>query len=163
MNTYLNIIGNAATTLVVKQDEYSSESNTGYQASANLSNNLYSPPIKSMTLCNVHATDSVIVDLYITKTDPILTINSNNRDTRYKVPKREYVDIEVGAENDYIEIFDSTPPVATTETYYILKRITLPIGATLVLEQNDLQYNNILYDLVISLNAVDSSVDVIIK
>lgn len=73
----------------------------------------------AMTLTNIHASDDVVVDLYIK---------------------------------------DSTPT-----TFYILKDTTIPKGVTLVLQANEINFNNNTYTLYIKLNNADSAVDIITR
>tara|TARA_R110000744_G_scaffold174833_1_gene293597 strand:- start:214 stop:609 length:396 start_codon:yes stop_codon:yes gene_type:complete len=96
--------------------------------------------IKSMTLTNVHATDSVGVQLYIT--------SHITQSTAHGLP--------IG--NDW-----TLPEQATTNTYYIFKNITIPYGVTLVLNKEDIGFDNFNYTLFIQLSASDSAVDIAIK
>ena len=52
---------------------------------------------------------------------------------------------------------------ATLGTFYILNNVKIPNGATLMLDNSDISFNNADYELKILLSAVDSAVDVIIK
>ena len=47
--------------------------------------------------------------------------------------------------------------------YYILKAVSIPVGATLSLDRDTLTFDNILYALYIQLNGSDSAVDIIIN
>ena len=135
---YQKISGDSATELVFN---YALDSNT----SSIMSNN-YSEDVnrnvnlifnREYRLTNIHASDSVTVDLYVTYLS-----GSTNR-----------------SENDV------TPITETTSDIYYLKKINLPLGATLVLEKGDLiyplKYNQNYTTLYIKLNAADSAVDVI--
>ena len=95
--------------------------------------------IKTINLANVHATDKVSVDLYLSRT--------------YKTTGRTS------------SHYDSQNTADSTDTYYIFKGLVLPIGAALQLEGKDLyiDYENIIYDIYIKLSASDSAVDVIIN
>jgi|TARA_R110002096_G_scaffold99406_1_gene220235 hypothetical protein len=124
---YKNIIGSTAVTLI---DSYTDGND--------------SQEIASISLCNVHATDSVDVDLYYS-----YTIYSHQRDTDWNTTPA----IEVTEDDDG----------STTESifnYYIIKNVTIPKAVTLNLD--NLSFNNNLYLLVIKLSAADSAVDVII-
>ena len=115
-----------------------------YQNITGSSANLISSPdhIKydytSMNICNVHATDSVSIDLYLYRT---------------------YGDAIGGYEKD--------TETKTQETYYLINSLTIPNTVTLQLKDSDLliDYETILplYDLRIKLSASDSAVDIIIN
>jgi len=75
-------------------------------------------PIKSMSLANIHASDSVSVDVFLAN---------------------------------------------PTDNYYIIKNVVIPFAATLVLDEELVNYNTNVYNLYIKLSAGDSAVDVIIK
>jgi len=109
---YSNITGNSAQVLIAKR-----------RVSNNLTSNIdltfNALNIKNIILSNKHATDAVIVDMYI---------------------------------------YD-----ATLGTFYILNNVKIPNGATLMLDNSDISFNNADYELKILLSAVDSAVDVIIK
>jgi|TARA_R110000787_G_scaffold278036_2_gene387634 hypothetical protein len=88
----------------------------------------------SISLCNIHDTDSVDVDLY------------------YYNAKYEYQDPTNWNE-----------PTETATTYYILKNTTIPKGVTLKLnEDNSISFKKP-YSLLIKLSASDSALDVIIN
>ena len=94
----------------------------------------------NMRLCNVHATDSVKVDLYLYKTEADL-----------ETENRSYV----GQEGNWNAL-------ATVEkTYYILKNVEIPFGVTLLLNEEVLSHNSNKYELYIKLSASDSAVDII--
>mgnify|MGYP003659041062 FL=1 len=95
----------------------------------------------NMRLCNVHATDSVGVDLYLYKTE----ID--------KEGERTYV----GQGGNWNAL------VPVEETYYILKNLEIPFGVTLLLNEEVLNYNHEKYDLYIKLSASDSAVDISIS
>lgn len=115
---YQNITGNTAVTLISNYDNTVS---------------LSLEELKYIYLTNVHATDSCIIDLYITKVEPYDYTNQSSND--YTV----YEDI--------------------TSTYYLLKQVTIPFGVTLKLGRDDLKYDEI-YTLYLQLGAADSAVDV---
>ena len=50
-----------------------------------------------------------------------------------------------------------------TDNYYIIKNVVIPFAATLVLDEELVNYNTNVYNLYIKLSAGDSAVDVIIK
>jgi len=119
-NIYKNITGNVAEILVSMKDQVLE--------------------IPHISVANIHATDSVAVSLYVSKTD------SADAEERALVGQ--------GGNWD---------PLATTVyTYVIIQKLTLPVNSSVVLEQPELSYNNTKYDLYIKLNASDSAVDVII-
>jgi hypothetical protein len=100
----------------------------------------------SMMLCNIHSSDSVTVDLYITRTSDGELPPNDKDDTRTFVGENGNWD-----------------PLPTTRfDYHILKNMVIPKGATLKLDNNDLFFDNTLYDLYIKLSASDSAVDVIL-
>ena len=93
----------------------------------------------NMRLCNVHATDSVKVDLYLYKTE----ID--------KEGERTYV----GQGGNWNAL------VPVEETYYILKNLEIPFGVTLLLNEEVLSHNSNKCELYIKLSASDSAVDII--
>jgi hypothetical protein len=96
--------------------------------------------IKCINLCNVHASDSVLVDLYL-----------------YKKPSSNYSP----SYDDHADVNNET---ITNLSYYMLKNTKIPYGSTLQLEASDFLIDkNITQTLYIKLNASDSAVDVIIK
>ena len=135
---YQRISGDSATELVFN---YALDSNT----SSIMSNN-YSEDVnknvklifnREYRLTNIHASDDVTVDLYVSYLSGSTNLSGN----------------------------DVTPITETTSDIYYLKKIKLPLGATLVLEKGDLiyplKYNQASTTLYIKLNAADSAVDVI--
>ena len=135
---YQKISGDSATELVFN---YALDSNT----SSIMSNN-YSEDVnknvklifnREYRLTNIHASDDVTVDLYVSYLSGSTNLSGN----------------------------DVTPITETTSDIYYLKKIKLPLGATLVLEKGDLiyplKYNQASTTLYIKLNAADSAVDVI--
>ena len=95
------------------------------------------PPLKKISICNIHSSNSVLVDLYL--------YNTNESD----VPD---------ANNDWTVI-------TTTNTYYIIKYVKILKGSTLILEEDDLLIDSksIEYDLYVKLDQSDSAVDIIIN
>tara|TARA_R110002020_G_scaffold6781_1_gene28804 strand:- start:189 stop:695 length:507 start_codon:yes stop_codon:yes gene_type:complete len=90
--------------------------------------------LKSIHIANIHVTDSVQVDLYL----------------QDKYPGNLNTDPTIN--EDSTSAFD----------YYIVKGLTIPYRTSIILEERDLEYDTN-YNLVISLNASDSAVDLIIK
>jgi hypothetical protein len=80
--------------------------------------NTKTKPIKSMSLANIHASDSVSVAVFLAN---------------------------------------------PTDNYYILKNVVIPFGVTLILDENDIDYDTSVYNLYVKLSAGDSAVDVIVK
>jgi|2_EtaG_2_1085320.scaffolds.fasta_scaffold19498_2 hypothetical protein len=101
-------------------------------------NELKNNNIKSMNICNIHASDRVAVDLYLYRT---------------------YGDAIGGYEKD--------TETKTEESYYLINSLIIPNTVTLQLKDSDLliDYETILplYDLRIKLDAGDSAVDIIIN
>jgi len=97
--------------------------------------------VNCLKLCNIHASDAVVLDLYIT-----YTIRDRSSDTR----------TNVGDNGNWDEL------TTITNTYYILKNISIPKGVTLVLDNKELSFDTKRYDLYIKLDQSDSAVDVIV-
>ena len=95
----------------------------------------------NMRLCNVHASDSVGVDLYLYKTE-----------------------IDEAGDRAYVGQGGNWNALDTTvTTYYLLKNVVIPFGVTLLLNEEVLNYNHEKYDLYIKLSASDSAVDLSIS
>tara|TARA_R100001377_G_scaffold78995_2_gene56972 strand:- start:275 stop:742 length:468 start_codon:yes stop_codon:yes gene_type:complete len=103
-----------------------------------------SQKLDNVSLCNVHAADSVNVDLYYCYTIYQQQLNTD---------------------------WNTTPPIESTENddgsitesifiYYVIKNVTIPKGTTLNLDT--LSFDNTLYQLKIKLNNSDSAVDLVI-
>ena len=103
-----------------------------------------SQKLDNVSLCNVHAADSVNVDLYYCYTIYQKQLNTD---------------------------WNTTPPIESTENddgsitesifiYYVIKNVTIPKGTTLNLDT--LSFDNTLYQLKIKLNNSDSAVDLVI-
>ena len=75
-------------------------------------------PIKSVSLANIHASDSVSVDVFLAN---------------------------------------------PTDNYYIIKNVVIPFATTLILEEDEVDYNTSVYNLYVKLSASDSAVDIIIR
>ena len=80
--------------------------------------NTKSRPIKSVSLANIHASDSVSVAVFLAN---------------------------------------------PTDNYYIIKNVVIPFGVTLLLDEDEMDYDTATYNLYVKLSAGDSAVDVIIK
>ena len=104
----------------------------------------------NMTLCNVHASDSVDVDLYLTRE---IDTDYKTDQTSESVEARSYV----GEHGNWDE--SST----TVQIYYKLKNVTIPKGVTLQLDNDILGFDSTKYSLCIKLSASDSAVDMIIN
>jgi len=116
---YKNITGNSETTLISAP----------------------SGKVLSINLANVHASDSVNINLYVTfRPKPA---------TKRSIPRG----------NDWT--VDSDP--TTTSVIYLFKNLTIPFANTLILHKEDIFYNSDNYSLVIKLSASDSAVDVIVN
>ena len=50
-----------------------------------------------------------------------------------------------------------------TDNYYIIKNVVVPFATTLVLDEDEVDYDTSVYNLYVKLSAGDSAVDVIIK
>jgi len=100
-----------------------------------------SQKLDSINICNVHATDSVDIDLYYS----YIVYNPRLKGDYNILPS-----IEVLGEDQVENIVN----------YYVLKNVTIPKGVTLNLD--NLSFDNTIYLLKIKLSAADSAVDVII-
>ena len=98
--------------------------------------------INSMYLTNIHASDSVTIEIYA-----YLTIVNQSGDP----------DFSADGVPDYDSVAD------TYNTYYIIKNLVIPKGVTLKLDKEDMEYDYKSFDLYVKLSASDSAVDVIIK
>jgi len=96
--------------------------------------------VLSISLANIHTSDSVNIDLYITFT-PKPTYRSS-------VPRN----------NNWTVDADNT----VTTTIYLFKNLTIPFANTLILHKEDIFYNSHNYSLGIKLSAADGAVDVIV-
>ena len=91
--------------------------------------------ITTISFCNIHATDSVDIDLYYSWST-FLKVEENNWDG----------------------------PEEVIDNHYILKSVTIPQGVTLSLSSEDFEiYISNDYTINIKLSASDSAVDVIIN
>ena len=94
----------------------------------------------SISILNTSASYNYSVDLYITRT-------LNNKDE-----SRQYVG-QAGPSG--ASEFNTLG--TTTNTYYLIKTVKIPVGATLVLEKNDLVFDVKKYDLYIKVNDITGS------
>ena len=106
-----------------------------------------------LSLCNIHATDAVLIDLYVYTTEQNSTIKE-----RFGYQGASTDDIRRG-DGSYVSDDDLT---YDTFTYYILKEVEIPKGSTLFLDESTLFFDNTQYDLYIKLSAADSAVDLIL-
>ena len=100
---YENITGNTAIDLNILSENYHTYS--------------------SMSLCNIHASDSVNVDLYLYR-------DKKSEDERRRV---------IGEDGNWNAL------ERVEVIYYILKAVKLPIGATLLLDESSLSGINSLF------------------
>jgi len=100
----------------------------------------------SLKLCNKHASDSVDVSVYFSKT--------NWDDFTAEEKLKNLVD---GVDKN---TYRTSGNYGTTTTYYIIYNLTIPYSVTLVLEEDDLKFDTYKYDLYVKSSAVDSAVDV---
>ena len=98
-------------------------------------NSLVDEEVRSMSVCNTHATDSVDIDLYY---------------YRY--------------EDNGAEVNNWDDPGGTAYTYYLLKSHTILTKTTLQLnDEYDIDFDNSLYSFMIAVSAADSTVDIVIN
>lgn len=156
MPKYYNITGNTAQTLELKE-VYNSSENPTY-----------------VCFTNIHSTDAVSMDLYITRQKDLVSFglgqdeNGNDIiDDTEKVENYYRNDITPTQNtNDYTQISASQYSQSATsiiETYYYIKNLVIPKGVTLKYDYSDLEFNRNRYILKIKLNNSDSAVDIIIK
>jgi hypothetical protein len=157
MNLYYNITGNTIQSLELKE----------------VYNNSEDPTYVCFT--NIHDTDAVSIDLYITRQNDLVSFglgqDENGDDiideTESGVQNYYRNDITPRQNtNDYTELSASTYSEGVTsivETYYYMKNLVIPKGVTLKYDYSDLKFNRDRYILKIKLNNSDSAIDVIIK
>ena len=120
----------------------------------------YGSNIKSIILANIHASDSVNVDLYLYRSEGTGQYIDLYGESRGGVPVEEVV-------NTYQDTINTGPQdwnvTETTYTYYIIKGVNIPVNTTLVLEEEELVFDNIHYSMYIKLSASDSAVDIIVN
>ena len=141
-NIYKNIEGDTATEIVLD------------------SNYVYN----NMLLCNTHASDSVDVDLYITRTETTGTtsvlVYDHGGEKIYETqvnrklqPGKKSTDDSRSIDGSYDDI------TKTTYTYYIIKNVTIPEGVSLMLNEEEIKYDMSKYRLYIQLSAATCTVD----
>jgi len=97
----------------------------------------------SVRLANIHSSDPVVIDLYLIYF-PLISDRVPPTSANDWTPTSESVSID-------------------DRTFYILKSLTLPVGVSLLLSKDDIEYDYSLYKLVIKLDQSDSAVDVLMK
>tara|TARA_R110002012_G_scaffold172742_2_gene337577 strand:- start:476 stop:931 length:456 start_codon:yes stop_codon:yes gene_type:complete len=151
MLLYYNITGNTATTLELKE---------------NYANTSKNPT--DVYFANIHASDAVSVDLYITR--------SYNNSYTEEVGQDQYGDsyvIQNHSTGSYAHQEGSYPwPAANTNdftedktivTYYYIKGLVIPVNTSLRYDYSYLEFDRDKYVLKIKLNNSDSAVDIMIK
>ena len=114
---HINLIGDSITTLVTRDKKKDIE-------------------ITGLTLCNVHESDTVYVDIFLRDlVQPEVESNRTNWDE---------------VEDEFIDL-------------YIMKNIEITSMNTLILEPREIDYDSRVYDLMIQLNTASSKVDVMIN
>ena len=94
--------------------------------------------IESLLISNIHASDSVNIDLYIA----------------HETDKSRNQDLPLGTSWD-------TESNSVIETYYILKNTNIPTGAALQLTKDDFSFDLSYFSVYLKLSASDSEVDII--
>jgi len=157
MSLYYNITNNTAQRLELKE-LYSSSENPKY-----------------VCFTNVHSTDAVSIDLYITRQNDLVSFglgqDENGDDIIDETESRvqNYYRNEITPAqntNDYTQTSAaqySQSATSIVETYYYIKNLVIPKGVTLKYDYSDLEFNRDKYILKIKLNNSDSAVDIIIK
>ena len=64
-----------------------------------------------------------------------------------------------GSDSASVDVFLANP----TDNYYIIKNVVIPFATTLILEEDEVDYNTSVYNLYVKLSASDSAVDIIIR
>jgi|TARA_R110000787_G_scaffold15768_2_gene48711 hypothetical protein len=113
---HINLIGDSITTLVTRDKKKDIE-------------------ITGLTLCNVHESDTVYVDLFLR--------------SRTKQKQEPILDWDL-IPNVFVDL-------------YIMKNIEITAMNTLILEPREIDYDSRVYDLMIQLNTASSKVDVMIN
>tara|TARA_R100000951_G_scaffold12825_3_gene10263 strand:- start:11953 stop:12399 length:447 start_codon:yes stop_codon:yes gene_type:complete len=142
---YLNITNSAEVVIYDKLPVSTAPITSDYEgaSSAYVKSSSSYAAIQSLALCNIHASDSVTIDLYARFTQ----INQSN-----DVNRGQY------NEDNTLDVIDDT-----VIDYYLLKNVVIPKGVTLKLTEEEMCYDNKYYDLYLKLSAADSAVDVAIK
>lgn len=101
-----------------------------------------SGPVRYNKICivNTSASYKYSVDLYITRT------KISGKDDAVQ-ESRKYV----GQDGNW------DPLATTTKTYYIIKTVNIPVGATLILEEEYLLFDSERYDFYIKVNDITGS------
>ena len=105
---------------------------------------------KSLLITNTHSSDAVVVDIYQVETVPGVKTGDYGEGSGGEVVS----DVMRGGPT-----FQPSFVADTTTTYYILKAVKIPTGASLLLDEKDLiwKYNN-KYEMYIKLDQADSAV-----
>ena len=111
---------------------------------------------------NSNITDCVIY------ADPIVSVNKISGSTQVKL-----IDIDAKVkpiQSISLSNIHTTDAASTdlflanpTDNYYIFKNVSIPAGTTLVLDNDEVNYDTSVYNLYVKLGASGSTVDVIIK
>tara|TARA_R110001592_G_scaffold6936_6_gene38276 strand:- start:10434 stop:10958 length:525 start_codon:yes stop_codon:yes gene_type:complete len=142
---YKNITGNVATKLDIRI--------------------LKTEKVKTISLCNVHASDPVTVDVYIYREDKIYNNPAGGEDP---------TDVSTWGTLDQPDPYQRdevtgqyangsfTPPPMLEVKYCIVKNLSIPKAVTFVLQEDELNFNANKYKLYVKLNNSDSAVDLIL-
>ena len=145
---YTSIAGNEESKIY--SEEVLIQGRDDYSSSSSVSPSSYVYPIKSIRICNTHATDSVSIDLAVHQQE---TENAEYLEYQRKLMNHK------GSPG----FNDWTPVELTINTYMLLNNVVIPNGVTLVLDEKDIAYDTLSYYLTIQLSALDSAVDIIIN
>tara|TARA_R110002012_G_scaffold6578_2_gene31313 strand:+ start:18752 stop:19318 length:567 start_codon:yes stop_codon:yes gene_type:complete len=123
---------------------------TGSTASNFFANSDYFEFIESVLITNTHASDSVTIDLYEFKGQRIISSNESSSDTADLGGDTEGLrtaivnpdeDIASDSNINYSKPLSELNVIGDL-TFYILKSVKIPKGASLLLDSNDLSYKN---------------------
>ena len=135
---YLNITGDSEKIIIGRTRSTTTEmSHTSSSSREDLSSLRYFNNIESISLANVHDTDSVGVDLYLT----------------IVAGERHYL----GKDGNWNALD------ADEEVFYFFKGLVIPNKVSLLIPKSDINYDSKNYKLAIKLSASDSAVDMIIQ
>ena len=135
---YLNITGDSEKIIIGRTKSTTERrSHTSSASKEDLSLLKYFNNIESISLANVHATDSVGVDLYLT----------------IVAGERHYL----GKDGNWNALD------ADEEVFYFFKGLVIPNKVSLLIPKSDINYDSKKYRLAIKLSAADSAVDMIIQ
>jgi len=123
-----------------------------------------------ITVCD--ADNSIFLNSNITDcviyADPIVSVNKISGSTQVKL-----IDIDAKVkpiQSISLSNIHTTDAASTdlflanpTDNYYIFKNVSIPAGTTLVLDNDEVNYDTSVYNLYVKLGASGSTVDVIIK